>query len=144
MATIHRGVRPFTTRESFAHDLYVVAHSPRSRRGDLNSIEVTGSVEELTHPQADDPGRYRFSAEFMRSCSGQNTQFQTISTYSSVGTYTGTFNEPRAVMDNLTLIQEALAQKGPSLKSDIKGTLLAVENTFFTCLGKDAARQLAR
>lgn len=107
------------------------ASCPRSKRGNLGYVNVSGSAEDLG---CFDDRRYRFIATFMRTYQGLDNQIVHPFSYGVVGVYEGEFDEGIAVYDNLELIRQRLRERDPVLfsKSQVQGKVLAVESAYAT------------
>lgn len=115
----------------FVDAIIETASCPRSKRGHLNYVNVSGSAEDL---EGFDERRYRFIASFMRTYQGLDNQIVRPFSYGVVGVYKGEFDEGIAVHDNLELIRQRIHERDPVLfsKSQIQGKVLVVDSAYAT------------
>lgn len=121
----------------FVKAIVETAYNPRSKRGYLDNIKITGSAEELPHSTEDK--YYRFEASFVRTYGGEDCQFAKPCTYAQICNFEhGKSHETECIDNNLRLIQEEIRRIALDLESRIEGRVLVVESAFHTLSKKTA------
>ncbi len=117
----------------FANQIVIAASLPRHKRGGLNYVDVIGSAKVESDSRIRDTNYFRFSAEFMKSCKGEDNQFQSPCRFSIVGNYEGKFNRDSEILNNMQRIYYEVLQRNPALlmRFDEK-RVLRVESPFHT------------
>lgn len=124
--TVVNPVRKYS-REEFVQAIVDTANNSRSKRGNLNSVNITGSVEDLGGSTEDK--RYRFVASFGEIYVHQDSTIKYgLCSFVDFGCYQEKFDEMEVVRDNLALIQKRIGLLNNRMKSRIEGKVLAVDS----------------